>query len=314
MVRFRAPRFRLAGVPVRVHWSFALVSVVLLPVGAAATVPLAIRAALLAALTVSLAIHEAGHVAAARRLGLPLASITLYPFGGVTRTARPPAPGREEALFAAAGPAANLLLAGALAFSGRLLSPGLLRNGVLVAAAGNLAIAAANLLPALPLDGGRIARSLLASRIGPDRAERLTARAGWLLGLVLIAAGVRSDPWWAVPGAVLVLVSGARLGAVSLAAALRDPPVEEVMLPDPERADRPGGTDGPAIAAGTPASEALAILESSGHRAAAVVDGEGVPVGVVTAGMLRRTLRFGRRLASRLAGDGRGPDGAPGRR
>ncbi len=344
MARLAPAVLRLAGVPIRLHWTFLGVVVLLLPGWPPSTAGLGARAALLLAMTGSVLVHEAGHVAAARRAGLRIVGVTLYPFGGLTHWEGPLPRGRSEAAIAAAGPAASLLLAAVLAVLSLPMEPGRFRLGVRIVALGNLALGLGNLLPAWPLDGGRIARALLAPRLGPARATRVTAWAGQTLGLVLLVLGLRTNPWWLLAGAVLFLAASSELQATALGVALSDPPVERVMFSDPVviadgagseaiqaaareaagrpvilagpqgpmawlppgRAASPGGEGpraeplGPTLEASSRASEALAVLERSGRRAGAVADATGIPVGVVTVGMLRRAVRFGRRLSSRL--------------
>jgi len=133
-------------------------------------------------------LHELAHVAAARRLDVRVSDVELLPFGGVSRI------GSEvvinplkEVYVAAAGPASNLLLVGlAIAFKNYGLwddglSPFFLQC--------NLLIAAFNLLPALPLDGGRIFRACLARRYGFREATHRAARWGQFCGAAIILGG-----------------------------------------------------------------------------------------------------------------------------
>ena len=109
----------------------------------------------------SVLVHELGHALAARRFRIPTRSITLFLFGGVAQIAREPERPSHELWVALAGPATSLLLAGIF----RLLTPG----GEVVPATAlmgylssvNLLLAAFNLLPAFPLDGGRALRAVL---------------------------------------------------------------------------------------------------------------------------------------------------------
>jgi len=280
MARSTPTILRIAGVPVRVHWTFSFVLLLLVPAGETASVPVGIRAALLCALTLSIIVHEAGHLVAARRLGLAVADVTLYPFGGITRTVHPPGRGRETAIVAAAGPLASLLLAAVLA-AAAACAHAALAFGLRVVALGNLVLALGNLLPAHPLDGGRIARSLLEPRLGAERAARLTGRTGQLLGLGLIVAGLRTDPWWLLAGTVLLLGATAELGAASLEAAFRDPPVSRVMLPDPLVAP-----------ADAPETELRALARANPDREIVLVGPRG-PVARIPAGSMADTRRIG---------------------
>lgn len=134
-------------------------------------------------------LHELAHVAAARRLGVNVADVELLPFGGVCRiggeVVLDPA---REVLVASAGPAANLLLAG---FGTALRGYGLWDDQLTsFFIQSNLLIASFNLLPALPLDGGRVFRAYLARRVGFKEATYKAARLGqfWGVSIVLLGA------------------------------------------------------------------------------------------------------------------------------
>lgn len=134
-------------------------------------------------------VHELAHVAVARRLLVPVGEIELLPFGGVTRMSGDlvldPV---KEVYVAFAGPASNLLMAAlAMAFKNHGLWDEQLGLFFLQC---NLLIAAFNLLPALPLDGGRVYRAYLALRVGIREATRRAARLGqgWAVATVLLGS------------------------------------------------------------------------------------------------------------------------------
>lgn len=169
----------VAGVRVRVHPLFALILAVAALGGEG-------RAALL--LAGLLLTHELAHLLVARAYGLEVPEVEFLPFGGVARLEglSEAEPGVEAAV-ALAGPLNNLLLLAA--------GVGLERSGLIAGelarlfVEGNLALALFNLLPALPLDGGRFCRSLLGRRLGYVRASRLLARLGRGIALLLLAGG-----------------------------------------------------------------------------------------------------------------------------
>ncbi|GAC1444447.1 MAG: hypothetical protein NVS3B26_01620 [Mycobacteriales bacterium] len=166
-------------------------------------------------LGVSVLLHEIGHCVVARLFGLPVRRITIGFMQGLTEiTEAPQTPGREYAV-AVAGPMVSLLLAG-VGLGARPLFDGSSLAGHVVdnVAITNGLIAAFNLLPGLPLDGGRVLRSLLWKVLGdPDRATRAAAWAGrivavavvpFLLLVVLPRAGYGSDSATNVVWAVLL--------------------------------------------------------------------------------------------------------------
>jgi len=132
--------------------------------------------------------HELAHVAAARRFGVHVSDVELLPFGGVSRMGgEVVVDPSKEVYVSAIGPATNLLLAGLAIFFKNLglwdddLGPFFLQC--------NLLIAAFNLLPALPLDGGRVFRAYLARRVGFKQATYKAARWGQFWGVVIVLLG-----------------------------------------------------------------------------------------------------------------------------
>jgi Zn-dependent protease len=155
-------------------------------------------------------IHELGHTVHAQALGIPVRRIVLLPIGGLAQLARLPENPRDELRVAAAGPAANFALAlmlGALAALWVLAEPNTLPlalrlRGALQTATpslfgllvyltfANLGLALFNLLPAFPMDGGRILRSLLAMFLPRLAATRVVTWIGWLIGVLLTLMGL----------------------------------------------------------------------------------------------------------------------------
>jgi Zn-dependent protease/CBS domain-containing protein len=141
----------------------------------------------------SILLHELGHSVVALRHGIPIRSITLFIFGGVARLARDPQDGRTELKIAAAGPAVSLLLGLAFSAVARLDALGAAGQGVArYLAVINMLVAAFNLVPAFPLDGGRLLRGVLWRAAGKGRATRAAARAGTVFAYALIGWGLWS--------------------------------------------------------------------------------------------------------------------------
>src|SRR5262249_53034754 len=136
-------------------------------------------------------LHELGHALTARRFGIGTADITLYPFGGVARLERMPRAPGAELLIALAGPAVNVALAGALlAFQWVSGGWGLWESWatadffVSSLITINLGLALFNLIPAFPMDGGRVLRALLSGWLGRLRATEVAATLGQALALI----------------------------------------------------------------------------------------------------------------------------------
>lgn len=179
---------RILGIPTRIHASFALL---LLWVGISTWRTAHSGAAVVFGLGFALAIfacvllHEFGHALVARRFGIETRRITLLPIGGVAELERSPQDPRAELWIAAAGPAVNLAIAAALGLIG--LTTGALLGGGIAAVVlqgliwANVMLGLFNLIPAFPMDGGRVFRALAQRRYGRLRATRMAAKLGrWL--------------------------------------------------------------------------------------------------------------------------------------
>jgi Zn-dependent protease len=187
---------RVLGIPVRLDLSwfaglllFVATSRELWPpaVGGAAAVALSVVFAL--AFFASVLVHELAHALVARALGVPTAEIKLFVFGGVARITGEPADAGGEALMAMAGPLASATVAGLLGVGG-WTAAGWAGDLLGLLFLGNLVLAAFNLLPGFPLDGGRVARALVWRLTGRRLfATRVTALAGRGLAGLLVAGG-----------------------------------------------------------------------------------------------------------------------------
>jgi Zn-dependent protease/CBS domain-containing protein len=198
----------------------------------------------------SILVHEAAHAIVARRNGVEVESITLWLLGGVAQLRSEPRSPRVEFAVAAVGPATSLVLGGVfgvLAYLSALV--GLDRLVVAVAvylAATNIVLAVFNLVPAAPLDGGRVLRAAVWRATGDAvRSAIVAARAGRIFGFVLITLGLYQfllrggygGLWWVLIGWFLVQSASAEEQRALLSRALHGVRVADVMTPDPVTAD-----------------------------------------------------------------------------
>lgn len=191
------------GTVVRVHLTFLLF---LVWIGGSAFAQAGARAALESVLFVLLlflcvVLHEFGHVFAARSYGVKTPDITLLPIGGVARLERIPEDPKQELVIALAGPAVNLVIGAILilvlggilpAGSTDVVDPGTSLLGRLAAA--NIFLVVFNLIPAFPMDGGRVLRAILAHRMGYARGTQTAATVGQIIAFGLGALGLFGNP------------------------------------------------------------------------------------------------------------------------
>lgn len=278
---------RIAGIPVGISPWWLLIVVLLTwslastyfpgtapGIDALSATALALTSVL--ALFAGILAHELAHAIVARRAGVEIEEIDLWLLGGVARMRGRPQAARDELRFALAGPAVTVTLAVAFAVPALTLRDSALRAFVVYQAQANAAIAVFNLLPALPLDGGRAARALLWRRTGDlPRATVIAARAGrWTglgfvyLGLLATFAGAVVGLWFAMIGLFLVAAATSEQRRAELEQRLAGLTAADVM-------SAPAVT----VAADASLSGARGVLWEHDFAAVPVVDGRGAVVG-----------------------------------
>ncbi|WP_437736625.1 site-2 protease family protein [Sorangium sp. So ce1335] len=196
---------RVAGIDVNVHATFGLILAVgaLQWSGRHGARGALFGAALMLALFACVALHELGHSLVARRFGLTVREILLLPIGGVAMLSGRPQKPLHELLIALAGPAVNVVLAAlllvasglfgflpALSELGSAASTPSLPTAVLWLLGANVALALFNMIPALPLDGGRVLRAGLSMAVGQARATSAASVIGQVIAVGLFAVAV----------------------------------------------------------------------------------------------------------------------------
>lgn len=294
---------RIAGIDVHIHATFLILpALYALSAYRATGSPAAALAAVGGILLVFLIVvlHEYGHALAARRYGIGTADITLLPIGGVARLQMMPKEPRQELVIALAGPAVNVVIAlglwAALAATGgaaaeaapadeRFFSRGLLAQ----LQTWNLSMLLFNLIPAFPLDGGRVLRALLAMRMDYARATVAAARVGRALALVggLVGYFYLRQPMLVIIALFIWLGAAGEAGAVQQESAFEGLALERVMM-----------TDVRTIAPDDPLAHAVRLVLGGFQQDFPVLDAGGAVVGVLTrADLLRALAEHGERAS-----------------
>jgi Zn-dependent protease/predicted transcriptional regulator len=283
---------RIAGTEIKVHVTFLLLLAVLAYQayqlgGKAAAVSTSI---LVIALFACVTLHEFGHILAARRFGVRTPDILLLPIGGVARLERIPDEPRQELLIALGGPAVTVVIAlllygylRATGFTGPFLTEdpnaGPLAARLMIV---NVVLLAFNLIPAFPMDGGRVLRALLATKLGMVRATRVAAAVGQALAVVMGLVGLLVPGFW-----LLVLIAffvfigaAAEASAVETRAAARGLQVAQVMV-----------TQFRTIPVHATLADAVDLLLSGEQREFPVLDNLGRTEGLLTRENLIRGLK-----------------------
>jgi Zn-dependent protease len=210
---------KVAGISIKVHVTFFLILIL----GAVQWGQYGVAGAifgvlLMILLFVCVTLHELGHSLVAQRLGIPVREIILLPLGGVALLSRNPEKAWHELLIAIAGPLVNLVIAAGLfaatgaatalgSFDGQALqqeAPPSFSSLLVWLLQANILLVVFNLIPAFPLDGGRIFRALLAMVLAPRIATRIAVAVGQFIAILLGVFGVSTGNFSLVLVAVFI--------------------------------------------------------------------------------------------------------------
>ncbi len=280
--------FTVFGVPVRFHFTFILLAIFVVIVGFQDRRSSVADAIFVVSLFGSVLLHELGHAVVAWRLGVKTLEIVMFPIGGVSRLEKTP-PARKELWIAAAGPGVNLVAAAILlgvtfyqnggisgieAMVERTDAPLLETIGF-----ANLVLAVFNLLPAFPMDGGRILRSVLALWQPEEQATRIASRAGRLLAIGLGLYGLISMQYLLLFIAFFVYLGAAQEGQAAIGRSLaQGMPVRLAMV-----------TKFHTLSHGNTIGEAARLLLDTSQQDFPVVHGEQV-IGLLDRNALLRAM------------------------
>ena len=272
------PIVRIAGIQLRIHVTFLLLLgwIALGSTGAALFLLL---------LFLCVVLHEFGHAFAAKAFGINTPDITLLPIGGVARLERMPEEPAQELIIAVAGPAVNLIITGCLFLTGGsfiypLTTDTGLRDLVLTI---NMMLLLFNLLPAFPMDGGRVLRALLATRLSYARETQIAANIGQACAFIFGLLGLMNGNYMLIFIALFVYIGASQEAAL---AQMRDVsrrfPVSSAMVREFRT-----------LPATATLQEAVDALLATSQHDFPVVDENGGVAGILTRHDLIAALRKG---------------------
>lgn len=243
-LRGSTPLFTFRGIRVYVHWTFLILIAYIAFMGyradKAAMVILG-EVGLVLIVFVCVILHEFGHALMAQRFGVDTKDITLLPIGGIANLKRMPEEPRQEFWITVAGPMVNLVIAGLAFIVIAIMGVSMLFGDLFLGATtwtqvlmfifgANLMLFLFNLIPAFPMDGGRILRSLLSMRMARDKATRIAAGVGRFFAIAFVVFGLMNgQPFLALIGVFIFLAAGAESRMVEQQTALRGIRVKDVM-------------------------------------------------------------------------------------
>lgn len=283
---------KLAGIQIKIHATFALVLiwVAFSHWMTARNWPTVLDGlAFVLAIFSCVLLHELGHALMARKFGIKTHDITLLPIGGLARLERMPDDPKEEILVALAGPAVNVVIAAALFLGIQLFQPwgapfaldltqGSIPERLILI---NVILVVFNLIPAFPMDGGRVLRGLLAIFLNYTLATRIAARLGQVIAVFLALSGLFliHNPFLVFIALFVWMGAAQETNMIQMKSILSGIPVEKAML-----------TQYQTVLPSDPLSRAVELALAGSQEDFPVVDSTGQVVGILTRNDLVRGL------------------------
>ncbi len=235
---------RLWGIDVFMHWTFFILLgwILIANLGAGQTLTQSLMGVVfILALFGCVVLHEYGHALTARRYGIKTKNITLLPIGGVANMEKMPDQPIHELWVALAGPAVNFVIVILLGIYFSItnsfpdfsqdIDPNItLGNFLFYLFIVNIILAVFNLIPAFPMDGGRVLRALLAMRYNRAKATDIAAKIGQFLAILFVFAGFFYNFWWIFIGLFIFLGAGAEANFEATRSALSKYKVRDALM------------------------------------------------------------------------------------
>ena len=283
---------KIAGINIYIHWTFSLLIIWIIYSNLRAGldyVQVTWSVLFVLSLFVCVTLHELGHAMAARRYGISTRDITLYPIGGVARLEKMPEKPAQELAVALAGPAVNFIIALFMwpiimqadfssDESGTVMIIGA-HNFLPMLGMLNITLAVFNLIPAFPMDGGRVLRALLAMKLGRLKATQIEAGIGKLLAFGFVLAGFYSNPFLVFIGIYIILGANAEEKMVKNQVLVADFTARNAMM-----------TNYISLEKNEPISRAIELL-LAGQAKSFLVTSEGKPYGILDRSDIIRGVR-----------------------
>jgi len=234
----------IAGINIFIHWTFAMLIAFIVFVNyknGQNAIQIAWSVLFILSVFVTVVLHELGHALTAKNYNIKTKDITLLPIGGLARLERMPEKPMEELIVAIAGPAVNFALAFITHFFISIpqdpeellaqLSSGVNANNFFLNFyIVNLLLAVFNLIPAFPMDGGRILRALLTFKLERHIATRIAARIGQFIALCFIFIGVTTNPILILIGLFVIIAAQMETESVTYKNLFKGYKVRDVVM------------------------------------------------------------------------------------
>ena len=274
-MRYSLKIFSIFGIPVELHISFLVLIVLIYLIALLNVLPYVniLTAVLITLIFATVVIHELSHSYVAKHYGIKIERIVLLPIGGVSEMEEIPDDPAEELRIALAGPLSNLIIA-AISYFILILS----KNYLSIVLAGalyyfiivNLLLGLFNLLPAFPMDGGRILRAFLAERMSLIRATRISASIGKQFAIIMAIVGFFFNFLLILIAVYVYIGAESEYKSVLISTLLENDKVKDVMTTDVHTLN-PDNT----------IKDALKVIFREKHMGYPVMEGKKL-VGIVT--------------------------------